>query len=57
MEQERMIGAMNSEARKRLQEARGELEPKSLTEWHPVYTEMIPAAEYYPESSIIPTRK
>lgn len=52
-----MIGAMNSEARKRLQEARGELEPKSLTEWHPVYTEMIPAAEYYPESSIIPTRK
>lgn len=57
MEQERMIGAMNSEARKRQQEARGELEPRRLTEWHPVYTDMVPAAEYYPEPSVIPTQK
>lgn len=42
-----MEGVPNSEARKRLAEARGELEPKRLTEWHPVYTGMVPAEEYY----------
>lgn len=55
--EERMIGAMNSEALKRLQEACGENEPKLLTEWHPVYTDMVPAAEYSLTQTIIPTQK
>ena len=32
-----MEGALNSESRKRLQEANGEPEPKLLTETHPDY--------------------
>lgn len=32
-----MEGALNSESRKRLQEANGEPEPKLLTETHPNY--------------------
>ena len=43
---EKITGAMNSEARKRKQEAQGIPEPRLLTEWHPVYTDMIPAEQY-----------
>ena len=39
---DKIRGAVNSEARKRHQEALGEPEARSLTEHHPVYGEAVP---------------